>query len=224
MDVLVQRIKDVNFHDQYDRQAHRKIYNVISIVDPASCPPLYVLVYAVENIINPDLIRSQIPSLLDLLAQIELIRQRAVKAARDALAWNQYYTTSAQKSDGILLLSEKEREIIECIVDERRATAARTIYIGVIFKLCELHIHSLWKHSEGDQLGHYIREYFPSFTNDKSSRMFQLDLSEDDQRRLQEIGKGCFAFLDKASKWETELEEAWVMKGYVYGIPLHLIY
>ncbi|TFK51126.1 hypothetical protein OE88DRAFT_1660453 [Heliocybe sulcata] len=223
MDVLIKRIEDLNFQRPYDRETHKKIYsyineNVLSVADQDECPPLQILIYAVENIISPDLIRLQIPHLLHLLAHIECIRRRAVKQASRALSWNDYFSDSDERR--AVLLTEQERKFMEQISDESEQAGDRKLYATVIFRLCQLHIHSLWRDDTEDQLQDYMAQYFPSFTNQQPNRLFYLDLSQDEQRQLRDVGKTCAKFLRDASEWETRLEQAWVAKGYARNSAL----
>ncbi|EPQ55033.1 hypothetical protein GLOTRDRAFT_42353, partial [Gloeophyllum trabeum ATCC 11539] len=169
----------------------------------------------------PELIRTQIPSLLDLLAQIEMVRKRAVKTARDALEWNKLYAKAADAE--VLLLSEKERAICERIAGRVEEEKTRKIYTEITSRLCELvrecsslsstqHIHSLWTGDE-EKLAEYMREYFPKLTKQKSNQLFHSDLNEVEQLLLHDVGRRCASFLRDAADWEKGLEDEWVARG-----------
>jgi hypothetical protein len=77
-------------------------------------PPFYLLRYAICNIMHPAFLRQQIPDLLQILGQVELVRQRAVKNCINVLQLNTTLKEdwpSINGDDGICLTEEEKTEI-----------------------------------------------------------------------------------------------------------------
>ncbi|KAI5117196.1 hypothetical protein M0805_004966 [Coniferiporia weirii] len=149
------------------------------------CPPLHLLVYAVKDIAQPRLLQDDVPTLLALLAQVEHVRERAVRGAADALVLNERYTAAAIASSSsplnkgkgkipslglnlknkvqpkVRLLEKPEKKALKKIVNG--ALEARFVYVeGIFLNLCRLHIHSLWTSPQAYTLSKTMGTFFPS--------------------------------------------------------------
>jgi hypothetical protein len=138
------------------RQYHRAIYSEVSmstlkhqfpyflvdyieqvVLSPKSpivkhVPSLPVIIYSVKNILYPTLATRRISELLDLLATAEFYRGHTLDQARDALTWNDYYTTNFPR----VLLTNEETTFLQKL--ESEMADLRPIYIAILTMCCHL--------------------------------------------------------------------------------------
>lgn len=74
---------------------------IIPNLNEKHCPPLFVLTYAIREIIGPTLATSHIADLLKLLAQVEHIRRLIIEQVELALA-EQKALSASGKTEGLL--------------------------------------------------------------------------------------------------------------------------
>ena len=60
--------------------------SIIPLASDADCPPIQVLAHAVSTLLRPTVAYALIPSLLDVLAQVEHTRQLVVDSSRALLS------------------------------------------------------------------------------------------------------------------------------------------
>lgn len=97
-----------------------------------------MLCYAVKGILYPTLIVDQTGDLLDLLAQLEAIRQHNVNTCHHVLRLNNSYKNDAQarRADGFTLLPDNEERTLESVSSRTRQQEARKTYVSLVTWSC----------------------------------------------------------------------------------------
>lgn len=161
-------------------------------------PTLPVIIYSIKNILHPTLATrsSSFSELLDLLATVEFYRGRTLDHARDALTWNDYYTTNPPS----ILLTDEETAFLKKL--ESDMADLRPIYITILTMCCHLDMYLLWTANPPSITDFLIRfnEYFPflnkSYDN-HSPRLFHFNLTDEETAQLFDTGIKCCDFVDE---------------------------
>lgn len=93
-------------------------------------PPLWLVIYAIENILHPRLVKEQIPDLLDLLATVEFYRGRTLDKARDAVVWSKYYEREGREEGQPLTASQRNKLL--SLEDKKHLW--RRVYLSLVKK------------------------------------------------------------------------------------------
>lgn len=101
---------------------------IISKGKAADYPPILQLAYVAKELIQPGLLYDELPTLLNVLAQIEQVRILAEEQAQAALELNSRY--KKQENPGVKLLKEKKRKQIEELLLEKHTI--RRLYVDEI--------------------------------------------------------------------------------------------
>ncbi|THH13129.1 hypothetical protein EW146_g7049 [Bondarzewia mesenterica] len=186
-----------------------KSTRVLPKMSEDALPPLYALTYAVCNIIRPTFLFDQTPEVLEIIAQIELIRQQATKYASQALVWNKYYAKelAEQAQDGILLDNHEVR-IVSRLVERDRSF--RIIYCGIINNCMRLHILHIWTGEKSHHLMRYLKLYFPTFSLTDvphPRQIYHQNLSEDEEENFYATALKCIQFIHDAAQWEEKIRD-----------------
>lgn len=101
---------------------------------PTDCPPITVLTYLVSVILQPTIAYSLMPFLLDILAQINLIRQKVVATAQDILEkLNRGELSLPKGKEGL----EKTRKMLKNYASAKRAAEYQSSYRTLTLKLSQ---------------------------------------------------------------------------------------
>ena len=97
-----------------------------------------MLCYAVKGILRPTFIVDQTEDLLDLLAQLEVIRRHIVNTCYHVLRLNKSYKndTHAREVDGFALLPDDEERVLESVSSWTRQREARKTYVSLVTWSC----------------------------------------------------------------------------------------
>ena len=101
--------------------------NIRSGAVTGESPPFAVLAFAVRNILRPTFLAQQIPALLALLANVEILRQRLQDAAQ------RIYDSPLMDT-----LSENEAAVVERIVQLNVTTPVRSTLRRIVNRLASL--------------------------------------------------------------------------------------
>ncbi|TFY77001.1 hypothetical protein EWM64_g7012 [Hericium alpestre] len=188
--------------------------------------PVSLLVYAIHAILEPRLIFQQIPRLLDLLAQVELIRRKTIQHATSALVWQKWYLQRPiAERDDVVLLTESEASKLRGITRKTEDQSSQTIYRGIIdayvrlvrqmlylvalflpLNVCYQHIKYLWvTPTEAHLLPLYLRTYFPAFfpaDSETSPPIFYKIMSNEDREEHGKTVTQCIEFMSATKDWE----------------------
>ena len=93
-------------------------------------PPLSALIYAVQGILYPTLSFGHIPDLLDILSQVERVRQFLLEHARWALIWQRFYET--RPNPNIRVLQKSDKDVLKKVLKPERLDATRRIFICIV--------------------------------------------------------------------------------------------
>ncbi|KAH7910604.1 hypothetical protein BJ138DRAFT_80513 [Hygrophoropsis aurantiaca] len=202
--------------DEGDAQldTHCRIYDHLTtsiLRDPALAdkhPPPAAFFYAIRNILYPTFIIGQIPDILQLLCDVETIRQQALSKASQASELN------TERGTGRLLLSEQKKERLSRMVLDNEED--RKLYVALICNLCETHIYHLWTAPESRVLPRRMNDYFPGCISDiqtESVMHFHLHLSDAEKQTVDKIKDRCIGWLKIAGNWEEAREMDCVDRG-----------
>ncbi|TFY79523.1 hypothetical protein EWM64_g4492 [Hericium alpestre] len=169
--------------------------------------PVSLLVYAIHAILEPRLMFQQIPRLLDLLAQVELIRRKTMQQATSALVWQKWYLQRPiAEQDDVVLLTESEASKLRGMTRKTEDQSSQTIYRGIIDAYVRLHIKYLWATpTEAHLLPLYLRTYFPALfpvDAETSPPLFYKILSKEDREEHDKTVRHCIEFMSTAKDWE----------------------
>lgn len=97
-----------------------------------------MLCYAVRGILCPTFIVDQTGDLLELLAQLEAVRQHTVNTCHHVLRLNKSYKDDphARKADGFTLLPDNEERALESVSSWTRQQEARKTYVSLVTWSC----------------------------------------------------------------------------------------
>ncbi|EIW54565.1 uncharacterized protein TRAVEDRAFT_52259 [Trametes versicolor FP-101664 SS1] len=149
--------KNENEYDSYS--LHKAIFthvekSVAPAASPDTCPPLSVIIYAIQNILTvkpPSL--DLLPSLLQLLVHLETVRLDLIDKLSAILRRHEH-------------LADIHRKSLESLTKPSRTAAQRTVYRNIIDSVCLLHIHHLWRTydpARSAPLTSALIAYFPAF-------------------------------------------------------------
>ncbi|PAV24150.1 hypothetical protein PNOK_0121800 [Pyrrhoderma noxium] len=208
--------------------------DIIPNIDTSSCPPLSVLVYLARQLSEPDIFLDRIPTLIEIIANIEAIRRRITEKAQGVLRIHNRSAEMKLKGDGnksdshkITLLSKDERQKINRILKKKVLDSMRLIYREeLVFSLCRLYLLHLWTSQSVSAIGIFIRKYFPSTSvksgdplddeywrtitttdtdkDKKNSTMVLHNISYDERVKFHEEGIYLQDFLQRARTWDEE--------------------
>lgn len=110
---------------------------VIKIVVPNvaenQCPPPFILIYTIRDILYPDIILERVTDLLNLLAQLDHIRRVAVRHAQEALALhNSYIKDPNLNKELVNFLSTTEVKSLLDFAKPAKAAAHRNLYRTIV--------------------------------------------------------------------------------------------
>ena len=93
-------------------------------------PPLSALTYAAQGILLPKLSFNHIPDLLDILSQVERVRDFSREHAKWALIWQQFYET--RPDPNVRVLQKSDKDILNKVLKPERLDATRRIYVCIV--------------------------------------------------------------------------------------------
>ncbi|THH06970.1 hypothetical protein EW145_g3712 [Phellinidium pouzarii] len=209
METLKKLVSEIEPHEADSKEA---LYthieqHILPHVDANECPPLSVLVYAAKGIIEPTFLYESIPTLLEILAQIEFTRSLVEKQAKTALALNARYTASSKP--GVRILNHAEKKALKKIVKD----GIRLVYLEeIVLQLYRLYIHSLWISPKAYILSKTMRSFFPSLFVKSGDRLadehwqglIHHDFSKEERERVHDVGEATKVFLSEAREWDLE--------------------
>jgi hypothetical protein len=93
-------------------------------------PPLSALIYATQGILYPTLSFNHIPDLLDILSQVERVREFSQEHAKWALIWQRFYET--RPNPNIRVLQKSDKDVLKRVLKPERLDATRRIFICIV--------------------------------------------------------------------------------------------
>ena len=93
-------------------------------------PPLSALIYAAQGILYPTLSFSHIPDLLDILSQVERVREFLREHAKWALIWQRFYET--RPNPNVRVLQKSDKDLLKRVLKPERLDATRRIFICIV--------------------------------------------------------------------------------------------
>ncbi|KAH8115454.1 hypothetical protein DFH11DRAFT_107800 [Phellopilus nigrolimitatus] len=216
MDKLKRLLRDVEPTSDYTNEVvyTHIVQNIIPNIKSNECPPLAVLVHIAQGIIKPTLLYEDIPSLLDIIGQIEHIRCLAVEQANAALALNTRYTFKPKP--GVRLLDASEKKTLKKIAKEEKAENCRMVYREeIILSLYRLHIYRLWTSPQLYTLHKVMRSFFPSLSvksgdpwaDEYWQSLHNIHFTREERELVHGVGEATKAFLAEAYKWDQSRKE-----------------
>jgi hypothetical protein len=99
-------------------------------------PPLSALTYAAQGILLPTLSFNHIPDLLDILSQVERVREFSREHAKWALIWQRFYET--RPDPNVRVLQKSDKDILKKVLKPERLDATRRIYVCIVKHIIRL--------------------------------------------------------------------------------------
>ncbi|KAK7473038.1 hypothetical protein VKT23_001142 [Stygiomarasmius scandens] len=192
--VFMDRLKEVYTFVEGNILPTRELKTVV--------PPLQMITYETRKIIYPDLLYNHIPTLLELLYNVELYRLYTVRKAEEAISFDNYYKLEQYDGPG---LTKEEIETLEDF--QAHGEAARELYIDILKRFCTLDIYHLWTTTgKSIEVLTRLNQHFPMLSADQTERFkqptpeFLLDLSEKEQEIFRDTGEDCSTFLIESTE------------------------
>ncbi|KAL1756374.1 hypothetical protein FB107DRAFT_290194 [Schizophyllum commune] len=194
-------------------QDHRNIYTVFeSHVKPnkelvaKNIPPIEVYIYAIKDILHPDVDYEALPSLLDLLSSLEALREFTLDHAKKMLVWHDYYKKIGQH-EGQYLQEDLAR--LRSITNPETEKTLRELYMYLICTCCQVIVYRTWTSAKkgsdvvADTLVQ-LNSLFPGLNMDyrtSSPRLFLADLSEEERSKVEECGADAYDWIRESTAW-----------------------
>ena len=99
-------------------------------------PPLNALIYAAQGILFPALSFNHILDLLDILSQVERVREFSREHAKWALIWQRFYET--RPDPNVRVLQKSDKDLLKKVLKPERLDATRRIYICIVEHIIRL--------------------------------------------------------------------------------------
>ncbi|KAI5831781.1 hypothetical protein K523DRAFT_362063 [Schizophyllum commune Tattone D] len=194
-------------------QDHRNIYTVFeSHVKPnkelvaKNIPPIEVYIYAIKDILHPDVDYEALPSLLDLLSSLEALRKFTLDHAKKMLVWHDYYKKIGQHEGQY---SKEDLARLRSITNPDTEKTLRELYMYLICTCCQVIVYRTWTSAKkgsdvvADTLVQ-LNSLFPELNADyraSSPRLFLADLSEEERRKVEECGADAYDWIRESIAW-----------------------
>ncbi|KAL1660914.1 hypothetical protein GGF50DRAFT_129884 [Schizophyllum commune] len=194
-------------------QDHRNIYTVFeSHVKPnkelvaKNIPPIEVYIYAIKDILHPDVDYEALPSLLDLLSSLEALRKFTLDHAKKMLVWHDYYKKIGQHEGQY---SKEDLARLRSITNPDTEKTLRELYMYLICTCCQVIVYRTWTFAKkgsdvvADTLVQ-LNSLFPELNADyraSSPRLFLADLSEEERRKVEECGADAYDWIRESIAW-----------------------
>ncbi|KAL1696001.1 hypothetical protein GGG16DRAFT_121323 [Schizophyllum commune] len=194
-------------------QDHRNIYTVFeSHVKPnkelvaKNIPPIEVYIYALKDILHPDVDYEALPSLLDLLSSLEALRKFTLDHAKKMLVWHDYYKKIGQHEGQY---SKEDLARLRSITNPETEKTLRELYMYLICTCCQVIVYRTWTSAKkgsdvvADTLVQ-LNSLFPELNADyraSSPRLFLADLSEEERRKVEECGADAYDWIRESIAW-----------------------
>ena len=88
------------------------------------------LIYAAQGILYPTLSFNHIPDLLDILSQVERVREFLREHAKWALIWQRFYET--RPNPDVRVLQKSDKDVLKRVLKPERLDATRRIFICIV--------------------------------------------------------------------------------------------
>jgi hypothetical protein len=92
--------------------------------------------YAAQGILFPALSFNHIPDLLDILSQVERVREFSREHAKWALIWQRFYET--RPDPNVRVLRKSDKDILKKVLKPERLDATRRIYVCIVEHIIRL--------------------------------------------------------------------------------------
>jgi hypothetical protein len=92
--------------------------------------PLSPLIYAAHGILFPMLSFNHVPDLLDILSQVERVREFSREHAKWALIWQRFYET--RPDPNVRVLQRSDKDILKKVLKPERLDATRRLFICIV--------------------------------------------------------------------------------------------
>ncbi|KAL1723747.1 hypothetical protein EV715DRAFT_269119 [Schizophyllum commune] len=194
-------------------QDHRDIYAVFeSYVKPnkelvaKNIPPVEVYIYAIKDILHPEVDYEALPSLLDLLSSLEALRKFTLDHAKKMLVWHDYYKKIGQHEGQY---SKEDLARLRSITNPDTEKTLRELYMYLICTCCQVIVYRTWSSAKkgsdvvADTLVQ-LNSLFPELNADyraSSPRLFLADLSEEERRKVEECGTDAYDWIRESIAW-----------------------
>jgi hypothetical protein len=99
-------------------------------------PPLNALIYAAQGILSPALSFNHIPDLLDILSQVERVREFSREHAKWALIWQRFYET--RPDPNVRVLQKSDKDILKKVLKPESLDATRRLYVYIVGHIIRL--------------------------------------------------------------------------------------
>ena len=99
-------------------------------------PPLSALIYAAQGIMFPELSFNHVTDLLDILSQVERVREFSQEHAKWALIWQRFYET--RPDPNVRVLQKPDKDILKKVLKPERLDATRRIYVCIVEHIIRL--------------------------------------------------------------------------------------
>ena len=98
-------------------------------------PPIEVYIYAIKDILHPDVDYEALPSLLDLLSSLEALRKFTLDHAKKMLVWHDYYKKIGQHEGQY---SKEDLARLRSITNPDTEKTLRELYMYLICTCCQV--------------------------------------------------------------------------------------
>lgn len=136
--IAISRVRCVQgraFIEKYSSKHHSGQVKALQQFSSEHCtPPVQVLVHTARTILLPTQLWDLTPSLIHALAQVELLRRKAVSVMKAILIWDTYYQNNPH---GLELISEEDRSRLKRKADAKRSDELRLEYQNLLWALQE---------------------------------------------------------------------------------------
>lgn len=207
--------KFISDRPNLSRQDRRDIFDELEdYIQPnqhpfsSKIPPADVLIYAITDILRPDIEYEALPMLLDLLSSLEAQRKLALETAEKIVVFHDFYKNIGQLESSPQ--ADHVEQLRQLTTMRRGSDALRDNYIYLIRNYCLTIIYKTWT---APYAGHdvvadtlvQLNALFPGLNTEfplaASPRRFHADISDDERKLINDDGDDCYQFIDNSISW-----------------------
>ncbi|KAG8929963.1 hypothetical protein FRC02_004815, partial [Tulasnella sp. 418] len=204
---------------EYKKRQHLKIQEYIKAnlgKFPIHLPPVHILAYTIRRILRP-IKWHLIPDLLNLLANVELIRRKVAECASTALTWHNVFTAQGgsldENGEQVRLLKSDEVKALDEIANSDVCEEMKVQWHAASLNIRSHHIHHILLTDALPDFKIYYPLYFPPSIGDYPSPPLFLECLSGEEREAERL------FLEKAkledmpervSTWRDKRRSWWL--------------
>ncbi|KAL4245027.1 hypothetical protein ABKN59_002861 [Abortiporus biennis] len=171
------------FKKNYDILKTRQDVIYLESLDKRISPPLEILIYSARVMVSDGYHHEDIHSILLLLTNIEVFRQRAVREAREVLDIDERLRNDTEhRTAGVIPLEKRDRAAIKSQLERKTRPAFRAMLNG--FAQLDIHecIKSLYNCGDEEkehyqvQLNRRLKQYFSRYLGEEVPKDPENDL------------------------------------------------